>query len=55
MVLQESYLSRYKVQHKFADLSLAVENFKLASRHPTQGFPRRIEEAVDWARQAEVY
>ncbi|KAG2355215.1 CHAT domain-containing protein [Suillus spraguei] len=53
--LQEAYLSRYRVQCKSADLSLAVENFRLASRHPTQGFPRRIEEAIDWACQAEVY
>jgi tetratricopeptide (TPR) repeat protein len=53
--LQEAYLSRYRVQHKSADLLLAVENFRLASRHPTQGFPNRIGEAIDWARQAEVY
>ncbi|KAG1891856.1 CHAT domain-containing protein [Suillus fuscotomentosus] len=37
------------------DLSLAVENFRLASRHPTQRFPERITEAIDWARQAEVF
>ncbi|KAG1844816.1 CHAT domain-containing protein [Suillus subalutaceus] len=55
MLLQEAYLSRYRVQCKSADLSLAVENFRLASRHPTQGFPERIKEAVEWARQAEVY
>ncbi|KAG1721707.1 CHAT domain-containing protein [Suillus lakei] len=55
MRLQEAYLSRYRVQRKSADLSLAVENFRLASRHPTQGFPERITEAIDWARQAEVH
>ncbi|KAG1759625.1 CHAT domain-containing protein [Suillus occidentalis] len=55
MRLQEAYLSRYRVQLNPADLSLAVENFKLSSRHPTQGFPDRITQAIDWARQAEVY
>ncbi|KAG1722666.1 CHAT domain-containing protein [Suillus lakei] len=55
MWLQEAYLSRYRVQRKSADLSLAVENFRLASRHPTQGFPGRIMEAIEWARQAEVH
>ncbi|KAG1795598.1 CHAT domain-containing protein [Suillus variegatus] len=55
MRLQEAYLSRYQILHNPADLSLAVENFRLASRHPTQGFPRRIVEAINWARQAEVY
>ncbi|KAG1747308.1 CHAT domain-containing protein [Suillus lakei] len=55
MRLQGAYLSRYRVQRKSADLSLAVENFRLASRHPTQGFPERIKEAVEWACQAEVY
>ncbi|KAG1826657.1 hypothetical protein EV424DRAFT_1345440 [Suillus variegatus] len=53
VVLQEAYLSRYRVQYDLADLSLAVENFRLASRHPTQGFPHRIREAIDWAHQAE--
>ncbi|KAG1869920.1 CHAT domain-containing protein [Suillus subluteus] len=55
MWLQETYLSRYRVQRNSADLSLAVENFRLASGYPTQGFPDRITEATDWARQAEVY
>ncbi|KAG1728461.1 CHAT domain-containing protein [Suillus lakei] len=55
MRLQEAYLSRYRVQRKSADLSLAVENFRLASQHPTQGFPRRIKQAIKWARQAEVH
>ncbi|KAG0695706.1 CHAT domain-containing protein [Suillus ampliporus] len=53
--LRQAYMSRYCVQHKPADLSLAVENFRLASQHPTQGFPERIWEAIEWARQAEVY
>lgn len=43
MVLQETYLSRYRVQYDLADLSLAVENFRLASRHPTQEFPHASE------------
>jgi tetratricopeptide (TPR) repeat protein len=55
MRLQETYLSRYRILHDPADLLLAVENFRLASRHPTQGFPWRISEAIDWAHQAEVY
>ncbi|KAG1805697.1 uncharacterized protein BJ212DRAFT_1303962 [Suillus subaureus] len=55
MRLQEIYLSRYRILHDPVDLLLAVENFRLASRHPTQGFPWRISEAIDWARQAEVY
>ncbi|KAG1823404.1 uncharacterized protein BJ212DRAFT_1261843, partial [Suillus subaureus] len=37
--LQQAYLSRYRAQHNLADLSLAVESFRLPSRHPTQGFP----------------
>ncbi|KAG2347159.1 hypothetical protein BDR05DRAFT_905863 [Suillus weaverae] len=53
--LQEAHLSRYRVQHNPTDLSLAMENFRLSSKHPTQGFPRRIQEVIDWARQAEVY
>ncbi|KAG1852529.1 CHAT domain-containing protein [Suillus subluteus] len=53
--LREAYMSRYRIQHDPADLSLAVENFRLASQHPTQGFPERILEAIDWARQTEVY
>ncbi|KAG2359469.1 CHAT domain-containing protein [Suillus spraguei] len=55
MWLREAYFSRYRVQGNPADLSLVAENFRLASRHPTQGFPLRIEEAIHWARQIEVY
>ncbi|KAG2131924.1 CHAT domain-containing protein [Suillus cothurnatus] len=55
MRLQEAYLCRYQILHHPADLSLAIENFRLASGHPTQGFPERIKEAIYWARQAEVY
>ncbi|KAG1797950.1 CHAT domain-containing protein [Suillus subaureus] len=55
MRLQEAYLSRYRVQRKSADLSLAVENFRLASRHPTQGFPERINEAINWTFAAESH
>jgi CHAT domain-containing protein len=42
------YLSRYYMQHNPIDLSLAVENFRLSSRHPTQGFPERIIQAYIW-------
>ncbi|KAG1720955.1 CHAT domain-containing protein [Suillus paluster] len=55
MRLQEAYLSRYEVQCNSADLSLAVENFRLASMHPTQGFPKRIEEAIAWTFAAEQH
>ncbi|KAG1731548.1 CHAT domain-containing protein [Suillus lakei] len=55
MWLQEAYLARYQVQRNPGDLSLAVGNFRLASRHPTQGFPERIKEAIDWALKTEVY
>ncbi|KIK33017.1 hypothetical protein CY34DRAFT_813906, partial [Suillus luteus UH-Slu-Lm8-n1] len=55
MRLQEAHLSRVRVQRNPPDLSLAVENFRLASRHPTECFPERIKEAIIWARQAEFY
>jgi tetratricopeptide (TPR) repeat protein len=55
MYLQTTYLSRYRMQGKSDDLSLTVKNFRLASRHPTEGFQRRINEAIEWAHQAEVY
>jgi CHAT domain-containing protein len=55
MRLQEAYLARYQILHNPADLSLAIENFRLASTHPTEGFPERIKEAIYWAHQAEVY
>ncbi|KAG1729757.1 CHAT domain-containing protein [Suillus lakei] len=51
--LKEAYFSRYRVQHNLADLSLAVNNFRLASRHPTQGFPNRMQIALHWVREAE--
>ncbi|KAG1852528.1 CHAT domain-containing protein [Suillus subluteus] len=53
--LRQAYMSPYQIQHDPADLSLAVENFRLASQHPTQGFPERIPEAIGWARQTEIY
>ncbi|KAG2035611.1 CHAT domain-containing protein [Suillus americanus] len=53
--LREAYMSRYEIQHNPDDLSLAVENIRLASRHPTQGYPERIKAAIDWASQAEAY
>ncbi|KAG1841934.1 CHAT domain-containing protein [Suillus subalutaceus] len=55
MRLQEAYLSRYRVQRMSADLSLAVENFRMASRHPTQGFPDRILAAWNWIVAAEQH
>ncbi|KAG2339526.1 TPR-like protein [Suillus weaverae] len=51
--LQQAYMSRYLMQHDPADLSLAVENFRLASGHPTQGFPDRVEIALRWVDEAE--
>ncbi|KAG1869921.1 CHAT domain-containing protein [Suillus subluteus] len=53
MWLKNAYVSRYQVQHNLVDLSLAVENFRLASRHPTQGFPNRIVTARNWVTVAE--
>ncbi|KAG2062956.1 hypothetical protein BDR04DRAFT_1235616 [Suillus decipiens] len=53
--LREAYLSRYRVQRDSADLSLAVENFRLASHHPTQGFPYRILTAWKWIVAAEEH
>jgi tetratricopeptide (TPR) repeat protein len=53
--LQMAYLSRYRVQLNPPDLSLAVENFKLASGHPTQGFPNRIQTALNWVAAAESH
>ncbi|KAG1869935.1 hypothetical protein F4604DRAFT_2018411 [Suillus subluteus] len=51
--LQAAYLSCYRVQHNLANLSLAVDNFRLASRHPTQGFPYRILAAQEWVTASE--
>ncbi|KAG2336208.1 hypothetical protein BDR05DRAFT_1015831, partial [Suillus weaverae] len=53
--LREAYMSRYCIQYKPVDLALAAENFRLASRHPTHGFPNRIIEAYEWAVAAERY
>ncbi|KAG2122472.1 CHAT domain-containing protein [Suillus clintonianus] len=53
--LQQAYESRYQMRHNSADLSLAVENYRLASRHPTQGFPQRIIQAYDWTIKAEQH
>ncbi|KAG1773752.1 hypothetical protein EV702DRAFT_1243180 [Suillus placidus] len=44
---------RYVVLSDPADLSLAIENFRLASRHATQGFPARIMTAWSWVSTAE--
>ncbi|KAG1790422.1 CHAT domain-containing protein [Suillus plorans] len=53
--LQMAYQSRYRILHDSADLSLAVENFRLASGHATQGFPQRIEVVLHWVAAAEEY
>ncbi|KAG2143668.1 CHAT domain-containing protein [Suillus clintonianus] len=53
--LKDAYVSRYEMEHNPADLSLVVENFILASRHPTQGFPHRLMEACDWIVKAEQH
>ncbi|KAG1814089.1 hypothetical protein EV424DRAFT_1564531 [Suillus variegatus] len=50
--LQQAYASRYLMQHNHANLSLPVENFRLASGHPTKGFPSRIEMALRWVDEA---
>ncbi|KAG2343594.1 hypothetical protein BDR05DRAFT_989693 [Suillus weaverae] len=55
MRLQVAYLSRYDILHDPADLSLAIENFRLGSRHPTQGFPQRIIQAYNWTVAAEQH
>ncbi|KAG0708031.1 CHAT domain-containing protein [Suillus ampliporus] len=55
MRLQDAYLSYYQVQHNPADLSLAVENFRLASRHTTQGLPQRIIGSYNWTFAAEQH
>ncbi|KAG1877227.1 CHAT domain-containing protein [Suillus subluteus] len=52
---QEAYLSHYRILHDPPDLSLAVENFRLASRHPTQGYPQRIIQAYNWTVTAEQH
>ncbi|KAG2116823.1 CHAT domain-containing protein [Suillus clintonianus] len=51
--LKDAYGSRYEMERDPADLSLVVENFRLASRHPTQGFPQRILQACHWTVVAE--
>ncbi|KAG1747017.1 CHAT domain-containing protein [Suillus occidentalis] len=53
--LGQAYIARYCVQYEPADLSLAVENFRLASGHPTQGFPNRILNALWWVDEAESH
>ncbi|KAG1823704.1 uncharacterized protein BJ212DRAFT_698844 [Suillus subaureus] len=53
--LQQAYLSCYRVRHNVADLSFAVENFRLASGHATQGLPQRISVSYSWAVVAEQY
>ncbi|KAG2357236.1 hypothetical protein BDR07DRAFT_1490911 [Suillus spraguei] len=38
--------------HDPADLSLIIEKFRLASQHPTQGFPERTIQASNWIHTA---
>ncbi|KAG1850393.1 CHAT domain-containing protein [Suillus subalutaceus] len=52
--LKEAYLARYRELHDPADLLLAMGNCRLASRHPTQGFPLRILAAWHWVSDAEA-
>ncbi|KAG1775531.1 CHAT domain-containing protein [Suillus placidus] len=51
--LNKAYLARYRELHDPADLSLAVENFRLASGHTTRGFRDRVEFALLWVHEAE--
>ncbi|KAG2066827.1 hypothetical protein BDR04DRAFT_45847 [Suillus decipiens] len=53
--LQRAYLSRHRILHDPADLSLAIENFRLSSRHPTKGFSYRIVLAYNWTVAAEQH
>ncbi|KAG2340472.1 hypothetical protein BDR05DRAFT_966738 [Suillus weaverae] len=53
--LKGAYLSRYRILYDPADLSLAVDNFRLASGHPTQGFPARIRTALHWVAEVESH
>ncbi|KAG2142155.1 CHAT domain-containing protein [Suillus cothurnatus] len=55
--LSSALCSRYVETQKNEDIEEAIRlcQESLASRHPAEGFPRRIEEAIEWARQAEVY
>ncbi|KAG1730513.1 CHAT domain-containing protein [Suillus paluster] len=53
--LHEAYLFRYRTLHNPADLSLAIENMKLASRHPTQSLRQRIMLSSNWTVAAEQH
>ncbi|KAG2134505.1 hypothetical protein DEU56DRAFT_409115 [Suillus clintonianus] len=55
MCVRDAYMSRYEIEHNPVDLSIAVENSRLASRHPTCGFPIRIMEAYKWTFAAEKH
>jgi len=48
-------LSRYRILHDSVSLSLAVENFRLASSHPTQRFQKRIIQVYNWTVAAEQH
>ncbi|KAG1744322.1 CHAT domain-containing protein [Suillus occidentalis] len=51
----ETYLTSYRMQLNPADLSLAIQNLRLASRLPTKGFPDRIQAALRWLAAAESH
>jgi len=53
--LRVAYLSRHRIQNNFVDLSLAMENSRLSSNHPTEGFPERIVQAYYWTIAAEQH
>ncbi|KAG2341561.1 hypothetical protein BDR05DRAFT_965266 [Suillus weaverae] len=53
--LAKAYLSRFRIQHNPGDMSLAVDNARLAAGHSTQGFPNRIKTALRWVAEAESH
>ncbi|KAG1772942.1 hypothetical protein EV702DRAFT_1281242 [Suillus placidus] len=52
--IHEAYMCLYQVQHKHADLSCAIANIRLVSRHPTQGFPSPEKYSHEYALEAYV-
>ncbi|KAG2089824.1 CHAT domain-containing protein, partial [Suillus cothurnatus] len=54
--LSSALCSRSMQTQKNEDVKEAITLCQeLASGHPTQGFPERIRETIEWARQAEIY
>ncbi|KAG2741797.1 hypothetical protein P692DRAFT_201935202 [Suillus brevipes Sb2] len=49
------HISRSEVQLNPPDLSFAVEYFRLASRHPTQGLPDRMNLTYNWTTAIEQH